>query len=459
MLLKYFYDKALAQASYLLGDQQTGEALIIDPARDITPYLEAALEEKLTITQVAETHIHADFVSGSRELAARTGAYLFLSALGGYAAPEDKTVLLRDGEFWYLGAIRIDAIHTPGHTPEHLIFQFTDTANASDPLGLFTGDCLFVGDIGRPDLLKEDAASARAAAREQFANVQRLRQMPDYLLVLPGHGAGSACGKALGSMPSTTLGYEKRINPAFQFGDEAAFVDWLLDDQPEMPTYFAQMKRVNREGAALLESLTAPLPMEGFILSEALKSAALVIDTRDDGGHVPGALHISPSDKFNTYAGWFVDYAEPAYLIAEPEDVDVLVCALRAVGVDNLPGYFTQREVAHLDSILPSVTPEEAMAQVEQGALVLDVRAKDEYDERHIAGAQHIPYGELPQRIAELPQDRAILLYCASGVRSQIAASLLMKDGFRDFSSIQGGIDAWEAAGLPLEAPQRLGTA
>jgi hydroxyacylglutathione hydrolase len=226
-----------------------------------------------------------------------------------------------------------------------------------------------------------------------------------------------------------------------------------------MPTYFAQMKQVNREGAALLDSLTAPLPMEGFILAEALKSAALVIDTRDDGGHVPGALHIQPSDKFNTYAGWFVDYAEPTYLIAEPENVDALVCALRAVGVDNLPGYFTQREVAHLDSILPSITPEEAQAQVGQDALVVDVRASSEYEDGHIAGAFNIPYGVFQSRLIDLPQDRPILLYCASGVRSQIAASLLMKHGFRDFSSILGGIDAWEAAGLPLETRQTLGTA
>jgi hydroxyacylglutathione hydrolase len=457
MLLKYFYDKALAQASYLLGDEDTGEALIIDPARDISLYLEAAREEKLTITQVAETHIHADFVSGSRELIAETGARLFLSALGDYAFADDKTVLLRDGEFWYLGGIRIDAIHTPGHTPEHLIFQFTDTKNASEPMGLFTGDCLFVGDVGRPDLMQPSAATARAAASEQFANIQRFRQMPDYLQVLPGHGAGSACGKALGSVPTTTLGYEKRVNPAFQFTDEAAFVDWLLADQPEMPAYFAQMKQVNREGAALLASLTAPLPMEGFILAEMLKSAALVIDTRDDDGHVPGALHILPEDKFSTYAGWFVDYTEPTYIIAASEDVERLVCTLRAVGVDNLPGYFTRREVGGLDAELPMLSPLEA-AQIERDALVIDVREKNEYDAGHITGAFNIPYGLLPEHMTDLPQDRPILLYCTSGTRSQIAASLLMKHGFRDFASLEGGIRAWEAAGLTLEGRQTLGT-
>ena len=210
-----------------------------------------------------------------------------------------------------------------------------------------------------------------------------------------------------------------------------------------------------REGAALLDSLTAPLPMEGFILAEMLKSAALVIDTRDDG-HVPGALHILPEDKFNTYAGWFVDYTEPTYIIAASDDVERLVCTLRAVGVDRLPGYFTRREVGELDAELPLVSPEHAAIQVEQGAFLLDVRAQSEYDEGHIPGAFHLYFGLLPERLTDLPQDRLILLYCASGTRSQIAASLLMKHGFRDFASVQGGIRAWETAGLPVEGRQTL---
>lgn len=450
MLLKIFYDKALAQASYLVGAQQTGEALIIDPARDITPYLEAARQEKLTITQVAETHIHADFVSGSRELAAQTGARLFLSAMGGadwsYGFADDHTRLLRDGATWQLGEIRIDVIHTPGHTPEHLIFQITDASHADTPLGLFTGDCLFVGDVGRPDLVE----TAEASARQQYQNVQRFKTMPDYLQVFPGHGAGSACGKALGSLPSTTLGYEKRTNPAFQFTDEAAFAAWLLDGQPETPTYFAQMKRVNRDGAALLETLETPMPMEGFILAEMLKNGTLVIDTRDDGAHVPGALHIPSSDKFNTYAGWFVQYDAPTYLIAAAENVGKLVSDLRAVGVDSLPGYFTPKEVGDLNAELPRMPLEDAAQCIEQGALVLDVRGKSEYDAGHIAGALHIPYGLLPKQFDSLPQDRLILVHCTSSTRSQIAASLLMKHGFQSFAILEGGLDAWTAAGLPI---------
>ena len=459
MLLKYFYDKALAQASYMVGCEATGEALIIDPARDVTPYVAAARAEKLTITQVAETHIHADFVSGSRELAALTGARLYLSALGEYAFADEQTVLLGDGNRWTLGNIRVEAMHTPGHTPEHLIFQITDTEVANIPIGLFTGDCLFVGDVGRPDLLETAQGimgTSEQGARAQFQNVNRLRAMPDYLQIWPGHGAGSLCGKALGSLPSTTLGYEKRVNPAFQFDDEAAFVAWLLDDQPETPPYFKQMKPINQKGTALLDTLEAPLPMEGFILAEMLKSEALVIDTRGDGAHVPGALHIPPSDSFSSYAGWFVDYGAPTYLIAAPEQVDRLVRDLRAIGVDHLPGYFTPEEIGNLNAELPLTSLDEAAQYIEAGemgsALIVDVRSRSEYDEGHIARALNIPFGLLTQHLDELPQDRPVILYCTSGIRSQIAASVLMKSGFKDFATIEGGLDALKEAGLLVEA-------
>lgn len=453
MLLRYFYDKPLAQASYMLGSKQTREALIVDPARDISPYLAAAREENMTIAQVVETHIHADFVSGSRELAAQTGARLYLSAMGGadwaYAYADENTNLVREGDCWFLGGIRIDVMHMPGHSPEHLVLQVTNHATTDHPMGLFTGDCLFVGDVGRPDLLD----AALDGARDQFKNVQRLKAMPDYLQVWPGHGAGSSCGKALGAVPSSTLGYEKRVNPAFQFEDEGAFSAWLLEGQPEMPSYFQQMKRVNRLGAALLETLERPLPMEGFILAEILKGDALVIDTRVDGAHAPGTLHIVPDTQFSTYAGWFVHYDAPTYLIAAPDEVDRLLGALRSVGVDNLPGYFTPEEVGDLNGEMPTIGVEEAVKALKDGAIPLDVRSRSEYRERHIAGALNIPYGLLPQYLGTLPQDRRIIIYCASGTRSQIAASLLMREGFRDFTTLAGGLDAWTAAGGGLGMP------
>ena len=464
MYLKTFYDESLAQASYLIGSTDRHEALIIDPARDVTPYLEAALAQGLRIVQVAETHIHADFVSGARELAARTGARLYLSGLGGldwqYAYADGSTRLLGDGDSWRLGALKIEALHLPGHTPEHLIFRVTDTAHADEPMGLFTGDCLFAGDVGRPDLLETAAGvagSAEEGARQQFASLQRLSAMPDYLQVWPGHGAGSACGKALGAVPSTTLGYEKRFNPAFQHESEAEFVAWLLDGQPETPPYFAQMKRVNRQGPALLADLTLVEPTEGFVLADTLKSGALIIDARSaeeyQYAHVPGTLSVPLMSKFNTYAGAFVDYSRPVYLIVEGNALDRAVHDLRAIGVDDVRGYFPNREIGEYAERLEALRPTDAAAS---DRVLVDVRGETEYRERRIAGAIPMPLPELAEHVGELPRRQRLMTVCASGERSQVAASFLQMQGFADVATLAGGLDAWEKAGLPVERGEVL---
>lgn len=462
MLLKYLYDPRLAQASYLVGCQEAGVALVIDPARDLAPYLQLAQAENLRIMQVVETHIHADFVSGARELADRTGARLFLSAEGGpdwqYGFTDEHTMHLRDGDTWMLGAVRLEALHTPGHTPEHLIFRLTDTAAADEPMGLFTGDCLFVGDMGRPDLLERSANVAgtkEVGARQQFANIQRLAQMPDYLQVWPGHGAGSACGKALGAVPSTTLGYEKRFNPAFHQGDEARFVNWLLSDQPEPPRYFGQMKRVNRDGPALLRDLRDPECLEPFVLNQLLKDGALVIDTRPIDkyayAHIPGTINIAEGNSFSTYAGEFIDYSRPTYLIAYPESIASLVDQLRAIGVDQLPGYFRPRDLeSSARATLGQIEPDEANALLPD-ALIVDVRSARERAEAHIPDSIHIPLGSLEARLNELPRDRQIITQCGSGVRSQIAASVLQKHGFTQVLNLTGGFDEWRKTGQTVE--------
>jgi hydroxyacylglutathione hydrolase len=461
MLLKFFYDPSLAQASYMVGCQTCGEALVVDPMRDITPYLEAAAAENLRIAHVAETHIHADYVSGSRELAAATNARLYLSAEGGpdwqYAFASDDTQLLRDGDCFDVGRVRIEALHTPGHTPEHLIFLLTDTAAADQPMGLFSGDCLFVGDIGRPDLLETAAKIAgtkEEGARQQYANIQRLKAMPDYLQVWPGHGTGSACGKALGAVPVSTLGYEKRFNPAFQFDNEATFVAWLLADQPETPNYFGQMKQVNKAGPALLRSLPAPAQLEGFILYEEVKNGALVIDTRSladfRAAHVPGTLNITRADKFSSYAGEFVRYEQPTYLICEPEFVDPLLKELRAIGVDDIPGFFPPRELGKGLVPLQSIEAQ-TLARNLDAVYLLDVRGASEWREGHVHGAHHLPLGQVAAHLDALPRDRPIVVQCGTGVRSQIIASLLQKHGFPQVSNLEGGLDAWREAGLPLE--------
>lgn len=463
MLLKYFYDRYLAQASYLVGCQQTGEAIVIDPARDIVPYLEAARAEGVRITHVTETHIHADFVSGSRELAAAANAKLLLSGMGGpewqYGFAQPDTTLLKEGDCFWVGNVRVDVLHTPGHTPEHLVFMITDTKAASKPMGLFTGDCLFVGDIGRPDLLETAAGFAgtkEKGAREQFQNIQRLKALPDYLQIWPGHGAGSACGKALGSVPSSTLGYEKLFNPAFQFEDEAAFVRWLLDGQPETPRYFAQMKRVNRQGPALLSELSAPEPLEGFLLADVLREEHLVIDARhvteSTQHYIPGTVIIPPREKFSSYAGWVIDYDRPTYLIAPSSQIDHLVGQLRTIGVDQIAGYFPAEALGEIGEIFPQMTAEEAAAQLGQpDVLLLDVRGQTEFAEERAAGARNILYGRILEMVDELPHDGKIIVQCATGNRSLIAASLLQNRGFKNVYNQIGGLKAWRAASLPVE--------
>ena len=333
MLLKYFYDKSLAQASYLVGCAATGEALIVDPSRDIQQYLEVAEAEGLNITHVTETHIHADYVSGSRELGAATGATLFLSDEGDenwkYQYVDDgNVVLVHDGDTFMVGNIKVEVLHTPGHTPEHISFMITDTAGADKPIGVFTGDFLFVGDVGRPDLLEEAAGIANTkepGAREMFKSVARFKDMPDYLQIWPAHGAGSACGKALGAIPSTTLGYEKLFNPAFQLENEDAFVAWLLDGQPEAPFYFAQMKKVNKEGPMLLNNLDGLTKLDRASLDAIVQSGALVIDLRAKEefakAHIAGTINVPmTSQGYINYIGWFVNYDEPVYIIVPGGD-------------------------------------------------------------------------------------------------------------------------------------------
>jgi hydroxyacylglutathione hydrolase len=463
MLLKYFYDAELAQASYMVGCEATGEALVVDPARDIAPYLQTAAQEGLRITQVTETHIHADFVSGSREIAARTGATIYLSDMGDtdwkYAfAADPNVILVRDGDSWMVGNVKVDVIHTPGHTPEHIAFMITDTANKnaageSRPLGIFTGDFLFVGDVGRPDLLEEAAGyvgTKVAGAKRQFATVNRFKQLPDYLQIWPGHGAGSACGKALGALPSTTLGYEKIFNPAFQFTEEDAFVAWLLDGQPEPPRYFAQMKKVNKLGPALLHTLTPPTRLTRRSLDELIAAGEFVIDLRAAAdyarAYVPGTVNIpATASNFSTYVGWFVDYNRPLYVIVpDAARVGETLRSLRAIGVDRVAGYVGPDVVAGATDILPVIHAQEVAAQPKQDALVIvDVRGRSEYLAEHIDGARNIPLGFLPQHLDEIPRDHTVVLQCASGYRSQIATSLLRARGFDNVVNLGDGQETW----------------
>lgn len=473
VLLKRFYHEGLAQASYLVGCQQTGEAVVIDANRDPEPYVAAATENGLRVTHVTETHIHADYLSGSRELAHHTGAQLLLSAEGGaewqYAfAREASAMLLRDGDRFMVGQVRVDVMHTPGHTPEHLSFIITDTEASDRPLGAFTGDFIFVGDVGRPDLLERAAnvqGTMRAGAAQLFHSIARfVARFPDYLQLWPGHGAGSACGKSLGAVPQTTLGYEKLVNWGLQPQDAGTFVEAVLHGQPDPPVYFATMKRLNREGPALLGARPAPTHRAAPDLDRILAEDALIIDIRRAeqyaAGFVPGTLSIPLNRSFLGWAGWLVPYDRDIYLLTDAED-DVsarsAAAELAMIGLDRVMGWFGADAFATwkwrnraLDRV-PQMTPDElAVAMKSDSVVIVDVRAESEWEAGHIPGAHSAPLGRMLERLPALPEGKRVVLTCQGGGRSSIAASLLRARGLAAGENLQGGLTAWEQQGLPV---------
>ena len=466
MLISRFYDTRLAQASYLVGCQATGHALVIDPSRDVDQFLTAARREGLRIAFVTETHIHADFVSGTRELAAKAGAVPVLSDLGGadwsYRWAKDAGArLVKDGERLMVGNVKVEVLHTPGHTPEHLAFRITDTRATDRPMGVFTGDFVFVGDVGRPDLLEKAAGIAGTmdgAARALFASLQRFKQQPDYLQIWPGHGAGSACGKALGAVPSSTLGYERIANWAFGIGREEDFVRQVLEGQSEPPPYFAVMKRVNRDGPALLGEKARPARLESGALPD-LPQRALVVDTRRTAefarAHARGTLNVPFGNSFPTYAGTVLPYDRPLTLIVPETLVEDAVRALASVGLDDVTGWLPPESLAELGS-LDATTQIAARALASRLAAgevtVVDVRGRDEWDRGRLAGARHIPLGRIASEAGTLAGGGALVMQCESGSRSAIAASVLLARGVSGVANLTGGLAAWQEAGLPVEA-------
>lgn len=452
MLFRQLFDSHLAQYAYLVGCQETGEALLVDPERDVDRYLEAARDEGLEITAVTETHIHADFLSGTREVAERTGATVYLSGEGSedwaYRWADGYDVqFLKDGDTFRVGSVEVEALHTPGHTPEHLSFLVTDCGGGAEaPMGLLSGDFVFVGDTGRPDLLETAAGEEGAmadGARALFGSVQRFLAMDDYLQVWPGHGAGSACGKALGSVPETTVGYERRVSPAMgaaQVG-EARFADYILEDQPAPPLYFARMKRLNRDGVPLLGDLPAPQQLSEDDLA-SISEEATVIDARPDRaafmrGHLPGALYAPFSKSFPTIAGSYAEPGVPVCLVIEEEHVGAAVRDLVRVGLDDVRGFATPQTLAAygeaggaLDAI--SVIDAEGMDTERRnaGTQVLDVRSLSEYRSGHVPGAVLAPHTRLAEAVAALPRDKRLLVHCGSGQRASRAVSLLARHGF-----------------------------
>ena len=469
MIVRRFFDPRLAQTSYLIGCGRTGEALVIDPLRDVRAYEAAAADEGLRITHVTETHIHADFVSGARDLARRARAALYLSDEGDanwkYAYARDAgAVLVTDGYEFMVGNVRVRVIHTPGHTPEHICFLITDTAAADEPIGIATGDFVFVGDVGRPDLLERAAKVANtmeASARALFASLQKFRAFPDWLQIWPGHGAGSACGKGLSAVPHSTVGYEKRFNWAFQITDEDAFVKAVLDGQPEPPAYFAEMKRINKQGPSAFDPDERPGTTDAGGVRALLASKTLVVDTRPReafaAAHIPGTISIPLNRSFNTWAGSLVPFGTPFAIIVDDAQVAEALRELAMVGLDTVVATAPPSVIDDWKSAggtlgaIAQLSPKELAARLKAGSVrVVDVRGAAEWREGHIPGVPNIPLGALPARAGELANGTPIVLQCQGGGRSSIAASVLAARG-AEVLNLDGGFEAWEDAELPVE--------
>lgn len=473
MLIERIYDDDLAQASYLIGCERSKEAIVVDPRRDIAVYQSAASAHGIKIAAVTETHVHADFLSGTRELAATTGATVYLSGEGGpdwqYQFDGDR---LYDGDKVTIGSVTLQALHTPGHTPEHLSFLVTDGTFSDHPGYLLSGDFVFSGDLGRPDLLEEsagmeagggkaaggNAAGTQAAgtdvagARQMFASLRdKFLTLPDYVQVHPGHGAGSACGKAIGSVPSSTVGYERLYawwGRYLATNDEAGFIKELLEGQPDAPSYFGRMKRQNLQGPAILGKRAPLEELDAETVAKQLASDAVTfVDTRNNAkvhqGTVAGALNIPAGKNLASYAPWAIDPERdprPLVLLASgPEQAEEMRDHLVRVGIDSVAGYVTTLEGLPL-STPRLIRPEELPALTT--ALLLDVRTKGEHAKGHIPGSKHLHGGRVLWNLDKLPRDGTIVAYCRSGARSSVAASVLRREGY-DVVELEGSFQAW----------------
>ncbi|MGV2951139.1 rhodanese-like domain-containing protein [Glutamicibacter sp. AGC46] len=458
MLLERLYDEDLAQASYFIGCQAKGEALVVDARRDIADYLALAAKHGMRITAVAETHIHADYLSGTRELAAATGATSYVSGEGGkdwqYGFEAER---LMDGDIITLGNLRIAARHTPGHTPEHLAYAITDGAFSQDPGYLLSGDFIFAGDLGRPDLLDEAAGGVDTrfeGARDLFASLKKtLAELPDYIQVHPGHGAGSACGKALGAVPSTTLGYEREFawwSTYLANDDQDGFIAELLNGQPDAHAYFGRMKRQNRLGPAILGQLDplAEIPVQQ-LLQQLEAGVSVFVDTRGHtqiaAGTVPGALSIPGTAKTASFGAWAYDPEKDQralIVLAETgEHAATIRAHLMRVGIDAVKGFTTSLE--GLPTVKPkSITP----AQLDdfEYEMLLDVRNKTEFAAGHIPGAKQLSGGRVLWNLDQLPAGGTIVTYCQSGMRNAVAASALRDAGY-NVVELEGSYLGWSS--------------
>ena len=465
MVVETVFTDGIAQMSYLVGDRATGRAAVIDPTRDVERYVELARQHKLTITHVLETHIHADFVSGTRELCDRTGtAKPYLSAEGG-AEYGFKVEPLKDGDQINLGRVILTAKHTPGHTPEHMSFLAAESTRPSRPFAVFSGDCLFADSVGRPDLLGNNQTGG--LAKQLFRSVRDFYlKLDDDVRIHPGHGAGSPCGANISDRLVTTIAYEREHNPALQFEDEAKFVEYVLFTAPPEPRYYKRLKKVNAKGPAVLGRVPTAVPLTAEQFERAVKDGeAQLVDNRQmlgfGGGHVPGALNIGPRGELSIWAGWMLDAEKPTFLVLRDEkELDAVQRQLLRVGYDAFGGYLLGGMEAWDNKGLPlarvgQMTVRELDDRRKAGGLqVLDVRTPNEWQGGHVPGAVYIFLPELEEKFGKLDKTKPVAVYCDSGYRASLAASILLRHGFKDVFNVVGSWKAWTAQKLAVERPK-----
>jgi glyoxylase-like metal-dependent hydrolase (beta-lactamase superfamily II)/rhodanese-related sulfurtransferase len=459
MYFKQFYLGCLAQASYMIGSK--GEAAVVDPRRDVEEYLEEAERQGLAIRHVIETHLHADFVSGHRELAEKTGARIYISERAGATFPH---VPVREGSEVALGDVVLRFLETPGHTPESVSILVIDRSTSDEPKAVLTGDTLFIGDVGRPDLLGAKMSAKELAGMLYDSLHGKLLKLPDATEVYPAHGAGSLCGRNISKETSSTIGQQRQFNYALRPMPREDFISMMTTDLPEAPAYFGRDVRINREGAAALTDLPAPPALSPQEVAHLQESGAAVLDTRPaaqfGAGHVPGSWNIGLSGQFASWAGTFLSDGTPLVLVAEDEEkVSEARMRLARVGIENVAGHLGGGVLAWDKAGLPlarteQIAVDELAARIREKPelQVLDVRRVGEWQAGHIPSAKHLPLNSLPHRAGELAADQPVAAICAGGYRSSLATSILEKKGFRKVTNVVGGMTAWNQAKLEAVA-------
>ena len=472
MYFEQFYLGCLAHASYMLASE--GEAVVVDPQRDVEIYLQAAEANRVSIRYIFETHLHADFVSGHRELGARTGAQIYIGVEAEATFPH---IAVRDGFQLQVGQMRITALETPGHTPESMCLVITDEEKSSAPWAVLTGDTLFLGDVGRPDLSKR-YTPAQLAGMLYDSLHNKVLKLADHVLVYPAHGAGSLCGRNMRAERSSTIGTERFTNYALQIKSREEFVAQLTSNLPARPEYFLQDAEINRSGAPSLADLPALAPVEPAELQTILAEGGIALDVRPGDeyapGHVPGSVNIALSGQFASWAGALLGLAARPVLIAESQEtVSEARMRLARIGLEDARGYLRGGFAAWREAGLPLATlPQisvDALSERLQGAgvqvlgvqvldvQVLDVRREAEWETGHIAGATWWPLDYFKVAPPEIDREVPVAVHCKGGYRSMIACSLLLRAGFQNVINVVGGFDAWQGAELPVDVEKPVG--